>query len=363
MNMKLGVISLTGRSSNNIAKEGKKYFGESNILDIRKLEVHAAPEGLLVHYDKKLLEGYDCLYIRGSYKYTLLQRSIARSFYQEIYMPIKPSAFELGHNKFLTLLELQRNGIRIPKSYFAVNNKIAKKILDEVNYPIIMKIPYGTQGKGVMFADSKSSASSMLDALEVFKQPYIIQEYIETGATDIRAVIVGNKVIAMRRKATLDELRANIHRGGVGRAVELEPDVEQLAIKSAKAIGAEICAVDILEGTKPSVIEVNLSPGLDGITNATKKNVADIIAKYLYERTVEFKATKGDKSFKKEMKTISFNHKTKEVMTSLDIKNGMIRLPKFVTDVSGFGADDDVIINIGKKKIEIKENKIKKDED
>ena len=361
--MKLGVVSLTGRSSTRIAEEGKKYFGDSDVLDIRKLEVHAESQKLNVHYDKKILSGYDCLYIRGSYKYVLLQRSIARALYQEIYMPIKPIAFELGHNKFLTLLELQKNGIRIPKTYFAPNSKMAKQILDEVNYPIIMKIPYGTQGKGVMFADSKSSASSMIDALEFFKQPYIIQEYIETNATDIRAIVIGNKVIAMRRRATLDELRANIHMGGIGTAVELDPDVEQLAIKSAKAIGAEICAVDILEGTKHAVIEVNLSPGLDGISKATKRNVAGIIAKYLYERTIEFKASRGDKDLKKEIKALNLNHKTKQIMTSLDIKNGMIRLPKFVTDISEFNIDDDVVINIGKRSIEIKEYKIKKEED
>lgn len=360
--MKLGVVSLTGRSSTRIAEEGKKFFDESGVLDLRKLEVQAEDNGLSVLYDKKELKDYDCLYLRGSYKYVLLQRSIARAFYQDIYMPLKPNAFELGHNKFLTLLELQKNGIRIPKSYFAANSKTAKKILDDVKYPVIIKIPYGTQGKGVMFADSRSSASSMLDALEVFKQPYIIQEYIETDATDIRAIVIGSKVVAMRRKATLDELRANIHIGGIGIPIELEPDLEQLAIKCAKVIGAEICAVDILEGAKPAVIEVNLSPGLDGITKATKRNVANMIAKYLYERTVEFKASKGDIEVKKEMEAIRRNQKAKEVMTSLDIKNGMIRLPKFVTDISEFGVDDDILITVGKKKIEIKEVKIKKED-
>ena len=360
--MKLAIISLVGKSSRSILEESKQFFDKVDHLDIRKIEVEVSDE-LRVSYSGKKIENYDCIYVRGSFRYALLQRSITRALHSEVYMPIKPEAFTIGHDKFLTLLELRKNKVPLPKTYFAATTESAKKLLEEVNYPIIMKIPSGTQGKGVMFADSIGSARSMLDTLEVFNQPYILQEYVETNSTDIRAIVAGNKVIAaMKRKAQKSEIRANIHMGAIGLSYELDPDTEHIAIKSAKAIGAEICAVDILDrGGKPQVIEVNLSPGLEGITKATKKNIAHHLAKYLATRTKEEKdATKSitvDTMFK-ELEIGSKHTKKKEIITSLDIKAGIIKLPKIVTDISGFVSDDEATIEIEKEKIIIKKHKI-----
>ncbi len=361
--MNLAVISLGGKSSTRIAEEAKKYFKHSEVLDIRKLEIDADIKGLEILYMGKPLEHFDCVYIRGSYKYVLLQRALARSLMHESYTPISPEGFFLGHNKFLTMLELQRNGVRIPKTYFAATTQTAKSIIeDRVNFPILIKTPYGTQGKGVMFADSIGSAHSILDALEVFKQPYLIQEYIEAGASDIRAIVIGKKVIGYKRKAAnKNELRANIHLGGYGIPVALHPDTVQAALKSAKAVGADICAVDILEGHKPAVIEVNLSPGLEGISKTTKLDVANMFAKFLYEKTIEHKNNISKSEVGKALKVIDLE-KSKEVFTSIDIRNGSIRLPKFITGLSEFSLDDEVQIDVRKGKISIKEHKISKKE-
>ena len=359
--MNLAVISLGGKSSNRIAEEAKKYFKHAEVIDIRKLEIDADTKGLEILYMGQPLKHFDCVYIRGSYKYVLLQRALARSFMHDSYTPICPEGFFLGHNKFLTMLELQRNGVRIPKTYFAATTPTAKAIIENrVNFPILIKIPYGTQGKGVMFADSIGSAHSILDALEVFKQPYLIQEYIEAGASDIRAVVIGKKVIGYKRKAAnKNELRANIHLGGYGVPIELHPDTVQVALKSAKAVGADICAVDILEGHKPAVIEVNLSPGLEGISKTTKLNVADMFAKFLYEKTIEYKNNLSKNEVGKAIKVVDLG-KGKEILTSIEVKNGSIRLPKFITDLSGFSLDDEVQIDVCKGKISIKEHKISK---
>ncbi len=358
--MKLGIISLCGDSSMMIVNEAAQYFKESKALDIRKLHVHlfqSESKILNVHYEKKPLEAFDCVYLRGSHKYTFLQRSISKALQNVVYLPIKPEAFTIGHNKLLTLLELQKNDIRIPRTYFAATGKGAKDLLEEVNFPIILKIPHGTQGKGVMIADSISSAKTMIDALEVFKQPYILQEYIETGSTDIRAIVVGNKVVAaMERVGAKDDIRSNIHAGGHGRPVNISPETEEIAIKAAKVIGADICGVDILEGTKPAVIEVNLSPGLKGITKALHKNIAKMIAQFLFERTKEFLEEKTEKAKPIEVKP------GQEIYTTLSMKNGIIRLPKFVADISGFSIDDDVVLVVNKGKIEIKRHKIKKED-
>ncbi|HLD14954.1 MAG TPA: RimK family alpha-L-glutamate ligase [Candidatus Nanoarchaeia archaeon] len=364
--MKFGIISLEGDSSRNVLAEAGKLFDRADSFDIRKLELHASNDGLQVLYQGKHLEKYDCVYIRGSYKYALLQRAITRALSHDTYLPLAPKAFTLGHDKLLTLLELQRNGVHIPKTYFAATTALAKQILKEVQYPIIMKIPSGTQGKGVMMADSANAAQSMLDALEVFKQPYIIQEFVDTDATDLRVIVAGDEVIAaMKRVGSKEDFRANIHLGAKGEKHNVDSDVERAAVKAARAIGAEICAVDLLEGNKTSVIEVNLSPGLKGIAAATGENIAAKVAKFLHSRTLQFKKEIGGTGFKEMMKNIGVSESKKdvqEIIGPLNVKAGIIKLPKVVTDISKFHTDEDVLILASKGKVEIKKYNIKKEE-
>ena len=362
--MKLAIISLGGFSSKAIAKEAEAYFEKVDLLDIRNLDISITTKKMEVLYQGKPIEKYDCVYMRGSYKYALLQRSLSSILKGQTYLPIEPKAFTIAHNKLLTLLDLQKNKVPMPKTYFTATVEGAKTILKEIKYPVIIKIPQGTHGKGVMFADSESSARSVIDALEVFKQPYIIQEYIETKATDIRAIVAGNRVLAsMKRKATkAEEFRANIHMGGIGVPFTPDPDTSDIAVKSAKAVGADICAVDILEGREPMVIEVNLSPGLRGIMKATKKNIAQLVAKFLAEKTEEYieenkRLTKFTALTEEKIK----EKKLKELLTSLNVKAGIIKLPKLVTEITGFHADEEVILRMDKGKLVIEQHKIKKE--
>jgi ribosomal protein S6--L-glutamate ligase len=360
--MKLALISLGGKGSKDVGKEAAKYFKEIDEVDIRQLEVRVDGEKIEILYNKKPLPEYDCVYIRGSHKYALLQRSLSFALRGKCYTPISPEAFGVAHDKFLTMLELSKLKVNMPKTYFAATTNQAKKMLEEVNYPIIMKIPSGTQGKGVMTADSLPSAKSMLDTLEVFKQPYLIQEYIETNATDIRAFVVGKKVIAaMKRKGKGGENRSNIHQGGTGMSYELDYETERMAIKAAKAVGAEICGVDLLEGVRNSmVIEVNLSPGLEGITGATKINVADKIAKFLFEKTQEFKGENKEGKYKEIIKEFGMKP-DKEIIMNLDIKGGRIRLPDGVTKITRFNSDDEVLMVAENGKLTIKNLDVEKE--
>jgi len=286
--MKAAIISEGSVSSIWTYEAMKKYFDEVDDLRIKYIEVVMNGTTLEVLYQGKPLNEYDCIYAKGSFRYATLLRALTSVLYEKTYFPLKPTSFSLGHDKLLTHLELQHNKIPMPKTYVAsANEESVKAILAKVTYPIVMKFPSGTQGKGVMFSDSASSAASLLDALLALKQPFIIQEYIETGGVDIRALVVGDKVVAcMKRKAVEGEKRSNIHAGGKGEAYTPSVEVRKLAVDSAKAIGAEICAVDILEGHKgPLVMEVNLSPGLQGISAATKVDIASKIARYLFENT------------------------------------------------------------------------------
>ena len=274
-------------------------------------------------------------------------------------MPIKPNAFTIGHDKLLTHLALQYHKIPMPDTYIVSSADAAKKILEQVNYPVILKFPQGTQGKGVMFAESFAAASSMLDAIENLKRPFLIQEYVETDDSDIRAFVVGDKVVtSMKRKAVFGEKRANIHAGGKGEVFVMDAHTKKIAVDTAKSIGAEICAVDMLETAKgPEVIEANVSPGLQGITEVTKIDVADKIAKYLYEKTKEF-SEKGKKNETSKMFTDlgvggSDKNNEQQIVTNLDFRSERILLPKIISKISKFDEKEDVVIKAKNGKISV----------
>src|SRR3989338_7609429 len=246
--MKAAILSLGSKSSLWVFEAMKKYFDEVENVNIKDVEVMLGGKDISVLNNGKPLKRYDCLYAKGSFRYTALLRSITTAFYDNSYMPIKPNAFTIGQDKLLTYLALQYHKIPMPDTYVVPSVAAAKKILEQVNYPIIIKFPHGTQGKGVMFAESFAAASYMLDAIDTLRQPFLIQQYIETEGSDIRAIVIGDKVAAsMRRKAVVGEKRDNIHAGGKGEPIILDEHTKKIAVNAAKSIGAEICAVDILE--------------------------------------------------------------------------------------------------------------------
>ena len=358
--MKAALMSLGSKSSLMTIEAMKKHFGKVENINLKDMEVTLGSKGLSILYNGKQLQKYDCIYAKGSFRYAPLLRSITTAFYDNTYMPLKPNAFTIGHDKLLTHLALQYYKVPMPDTYVVSSIDAAKKILDQVNYPIIMKFPHGTQGKGVMFADSFAAASSMLDAIETLRQPFLIQEYVETDGSDIRAIVVGDKVVAsMKRKAVFGEKRSNIHAGGKGEPMVLDSHTQKIAVKAAKSIGAEICAVDMLETVKgPVIIETNLSPGLQGIIDATKIDVADKIAKYLHKKTKEFtekgKTTETTKMFADlGVKTNEKPGEEQQIVANLDFRSERILLPKIVTDLTKFDEGDEVVIKSTKGKISL----------
>ena len=347
-------MSLGSKSSLMIIEAMRNYFDSVDNIDLRDVEVNLGVGKLDVMYEGRALPQYSCIYARGSFRYSTLLRAVTRTLYMSSYMPIKAETFTLGHDKLLTHLALQHFNIPMPMTYLASSTRAAKKILNEVAYPIILKFPHGTQGKGVMFAESYAAASSMLDALFALKQPFLIQEYIETGGVDVRAFVVGDKVVAsMKRKAVKGELRANIHAGGTGEACVLDERTKRIAIDTSISVGADICAVDMLESAKgPLVIEVNLSPGLQGITKATSINVADKIAKFLFEKSQIFSARDRDEATLKIFEDLGLSGDiAQQIITNLDFRASRILLPKIVTDIAKFGEKDEVVLKVEKGKL------------
>lgn len=354
--MKAAVVCLGAKSSLWTIEELKNHFDEVDLVKISQVEVFFGSKGLELMYKGEDFPDYDCAYIKGSFRYANVARAISSILGKRgTFVPIKPSAFTTGHDKILTHVKLQEAGVPMPTTYLAATTTAAKELLKNVNYPIVMKFPQGTHGKGVMFADSYPSASSVLDALDALKQPVIIQEFIDTAGEDIRAIVVGDKVVAaMKRKAVKGDKRANIHAGGSAESCSLDPHTRRIAIEAAKAVGLGIGAVDIVDSPKgPLVIEVNVSPGLQGITKATGINVAAKIAKYLFDHTKNLKDTSKAQKAENVLKEVGISKAGQEIITNLQFRGGRILLPEVVTNITKFNDKDEHTIKAEKGKLTI----------
>ncbi|MBW2993517.1 RimK family alpha-L-glutamate ligase [Candidatus Woesearchaeota archaeon] len=361
MTLKAAVISLGSKSSKMTIKAMQKYFKVVDELNIRDIEVNLTSKGAGILHKGQPLEQYDCIYAKGSFRYAPLLKAITIAASRNSYMPISAETFTTAHDKILTHLKLQKHNIPMPHTYLSATSDSTKKILEKINYPIIMKFPSGTQGKGVMFAESFAAASSMLDALTALRQSFLIQEYVETDSTDIRAIVIGNQVVAaMRRTANLGEKRANIHAGGAGEFYKIDAYTQKIAVDTAQALGAEICAVDILEGVKgPMVIEANISPGLQGITQATKIDVATKIARYLHKKTKDFVDKRKKLQGAEIMRELRNNGPKKQVITNLDFRGERILLPKIITKEAKLTDKDEVAMTVEEGKIKLEKLNLK----
>ena len=359
--LRAALISLGSVSSRWTYEAMGHYFDHVDNLNIKNFQINLGAKESEVLYKGEPMEEYDCVYAKGSFRYADVLSAIVSKLKDRSFMPIRGRAFSVGHDKVLSHIQMQRHKVPMPKTHLTSSVKAAKEILKGMNYPIIMKLPRGTQGKGVMFAESYASASSLLDTLEALRQPVMIQEFIDTNGEDIRAIVVGDKVVAaMRRKAQSGESRSNIHAGGGAEPITIDSKTAAIAIKAAQSIGADICGVDILESARgPVVLEVNLSPGLQGVTKATKINIPDKIAKYLYDETTkrsEVSKTKQTESILNDAGVEQCEQSdAKEIILNLDMRNNKILLPELVTQITKFAEEDEVVMRIKKGELSIKQ--------
>lgn len=188
-------------------------------------------------------------------------------------------------DKIWSLQLLSQQGINIPVTAFSGSFNNVDHIIDMVGgVPLIIKLVHGTQGIGVMLANSKQSAISIIETCRNINAKILVQEYIkESNGCDIRCLVIDNKVVgAIKRTAKIGEFRSNLHRGGIAETIKISDIEEQLAIKAAKTLELSIAGIDILRSTRgPLITEVNGSPGIEGIETATNLNIAELIIKYL----------------------------------------------------------------------------------
>jgi len=283
-----------------LIEEAKKQFDKVTYVEIPMVRI----ENNEPYFKNTKLSEYDCILPRVPRTYKNFGYVICKLLEDRVYMPIKPESILIAHNKFLTLLALEEAGIPIPKTFLTWSRKGVEPVLGEFEYPVVLKILYGSLGKGVMFAESKQSLLPLLDTIETMNEPIFIEEYIEAGGKDIRALVIGDEVIAaMQRSGSKGERRANIGSGGKGKKIKLKPKLEELAIKTAKALGLEIAGIDIIQqrGGKrePLVIEANVNVVFEEITKVTKTNIAKHIVEYVKNEALTTKRESFLKYFSK----------------------------------------------------------------
>lgn len=239
-----------------------------------------------IHFQGKDLPRIDAVIPRISPDDTSYGSAVVRQFeMQGVYSATKSIALVRSRDKLRSLQLLSRAGIDIPKTAFANRTTDISELVELVGgTPLIVKLIESTHGQGVVLAETKKAAKSVIQAFYSINQAILIQEFIaESGGADIRALVVGGRVVgAMKRQGLDEEFRSNIHQGGTGEKIKLTQDERRTAVKAAKQLGLDIAGVDLLRSERgPLVIEVNSSPGLQGIEVATGRDIAKKIIQYI----------------------------------------------------------------------------------
>jgi ribosomal protein S6--L-glutamate ligase len=260
------------------------------IIDPLKCEIILEKKNPRILYKGKYLENIDAIIPRVGASVTFYGTAVVRQFeMMKIFSVVESQALVRSRDKLRSLQVLSRAGLGMPKTVFSNYTKDVAEVIAYVGgAPLVIKLLEGTQGLGVVLAETNNAAESVLEAFNGLQARVIVQEFIkESKGADIRAFIVdGNVVGAMKRQGKEGEFRSNLHRGGSAEVFQLSDEEEIAALKAAKALGLGVCGVDMLQSARgPLIIEVNSSPGLEGIESATKKDIAASIIKYI-ERNV-----------------------------------------------------------------------------
>lgn len=277
-------------STQRLVEAATKRKHTVQIIDPLKCEIIIEKKNPAVIYKGKHVENVDAIIPRIGASVTFYGTAVVRQFeMMKVFSTVESQALVRSRDKLRSLQVLSRAGLGMPKTVFS---NYTKDVAEVINYvggaPLVIKLLEGTQGLGVVLAETNNAAESVLEAFNGLQARVIVQEFIkEAKGADIRAFVVdGNVVGAMKRQGKEGEFRSNLHRGGSANIIQLSDEEENAALKAAKALGLGICGVDMLQSARgPLILEVNSSPGLEGIEAATKKDIANIIIRYI-ERNV-----------------------------------------------------------------------------
>lgn len=239
-----------------------------------------------VYYKEKQLKTPDAVIPRIGASITFYGTAVVRQFeMMGVYCLNESVAITRGRDKLRALQLLAKKGIGLPVTGFAHSTKMTQELIQLVGgAPLVIKLLEGTQGKGVVLAETEKAAESVIEAFRGLDANFIVQEFIkEAGGADIRCFVIGDRVVgAMKRQAQTGEFRSNLHRGGVATVERITPAERATAVRASQAMGLSVAGVDILRGKHgPLVMEVNSSPGLQGIETATKRDIAGMVIEHI----------------------------------------------------------------------------------
>ncbi len=286
--MRIGVLSRNPKlySTRRLVEAGRERGHEIRVVDPLRCYMRIGTGNPEVHYKGEPLTGFDAIIPRIGASITFYGTAVLRQFEMMGVYPLNESvAITRSRDKLRSTQLLSRKGIGLPVTGFAHAPDDTDDLLNLLGgAPLILKLLEGTQGKGVVLAETRKAAESVVDAFRGLQANFLIQEFIEeAGGADIRCFVIGEKVVAaMKRQAKEGEFRSNLHRGGEASLVKITSSERLVATKAAKVMGLNVAGVDLIRSDHgPLVLEVNSSPGLEGIEAATEKDVAGMIIEFI----------------------------------------------------------------------------------
>ena len=290
--MKIVVLSRNPNlySTNRLVEVGTKRGHEMLVVDHSKCDIIIEKKRPHIMYKGKEITDVDAVIPRIGASITFYGTAVLRQFeMMKVFTAVESVALGRSRDKLRSLQILSRAGLGMPKTAFTNYSKDVSNVLQQVGgAPVVIKLLEGTQGVGVVLAETDQAAESVMEAFNGLQARVIVQQFVkEAGGADVRVFVVDGVVVgAMKRQGKEGEFRSNLHRGGSATIIELSEDEEAAALKAAKVLGLGIAGVDLLQSNSgPMIMEVNSSPGLEGIESATGKNIAATIIKYI-ERSV-----------------------------------------------------------------------------
>jgi len=291
--MKIAILSRSPKaySTRRLKEAGLKRGHQVKVLNTLRFSISVEEDAPELFFRGKKLSTYDGVIPRIGASITLYGTAVVRQFEQMgVFVLNTSQSITTSRDKLRSLQVLSRHDIGIPPSAFVRDKRDVLPAIERVGgAPVIIKLLEGTQGIGVILADTVNVAAAIIETLQSTKQNVLIQKFVaESKGRDVRAFVVGDRVVAaMRRTAQGQEFRSNVHRGGMTEKVQLEPVYEQTAVQATQIMGLHVAGVDMLEGSDgPQVMEVNSSPGLEGIESASSMDVAGAIIEYMEEQVL-----------------------------------------------------------------------------
>jgi ribosomal protein S6--L-glutamate ligase len=286
--MKIGILSRNSSlySTRRLVEACEQRGHETKVIDALRCYMNINSDQPSIHFKGDDLTGFDAIIPRIGASVTFYGCAVLRQFEMMGVFPVNESvAITRSRDKLRSMQLLSRKGIGMPVTGFASKPDDIKDLLDMVGgAPVVIKLLEGTQGIGVVLAETRKAAESVIEAFMGLKANIMVQEFIrEAGGADIRCFVIGDRVIAaMKRQGAEGEFRSNLHRGGNASLVRITPEERQTAVAAAKIMGLGVAGVDLLRSERgPLVMEVNSSPGLEGIEKATGKDVATMIVQFI----------------------------------------------------------------------------------